>query len=63
MAGSGTEANRNRSGWTGWSSAIHLLFVSGNHENFDLLAEYPQEDWNGGKVQRIHSHVIHLLRG
>ena len=40
-----------------------LLFVSGNHENFDLLAEYPVEDWNGGKVQRIRPHVIHLLRG
>lgn len=24
------------------------LFVSGNHENFDLLAEYPTEDWHGG---------------
>lgn len=40
-----------------------LLFVSGNHENFDLLAEYPVEDWNGGKIQRIRPHVIHLLRG
>ena len=40
-----------------------VLFVSGNHENFDLLAEYPVEDWNGGKVQRIRPHVIHLLRG
>ena len=39
------------------------LFVSGNHENFDLLAEYPTEDWHGGKVQRIRPSVIHLLRG
>ena len=40
-----------------------LLFVSGNHENFDRLAKYPVEEWNGGKIQRIRPHVIHLLRG
>ncbi len=39
------------------------LFVSGNHENFDLLRKYPIEEWNGGKVQRIRPHVIHLMRG
>lgn len=39
-----------------------VLFVSGKHENFDLLAEYPVEDWNGGKVQRIRPHMNHLLR-
>ena len=40
-----------------------LLFVSGNHENFDLLKKFPVEDWHGGKIQRIRPHVIHLLRG
>ena len=39
------------------------LFVSGNHENFDRLAEYPIEEWHGGKIQRIRPHVLHLLRG
>lgn len=39
------------------------LFVSGNHENFDLLGKYPVEEWNGGKIQRIRPHVIHLMRG
>ena len=39
------------------------LFVSGNHENFDLLRKYPTEEWNGGKIQRIRPHVIHLMRG
>lgn len=39
------------------------LFVSGNHENFDLLEQYPVEEWNGGKIQRIRPHVIHLMRG
>lgn len=39
------------------------LFVSGNHENFDLLRQYPVETWQGGKIQRIRPHVIHLMRG
>lgn len=39
------------------------LFVSGNHENYDLLGRYPVEMWNGGKVQRIRPHVVHLMRG
>lgn len=40
-----------------------VLFVSGNHENFDALVSYPVEEWNGGKVQFIRSNVIHLMRG
>ena len=40
-----------------------VLFVSGNHENFDLLKKLPVEEWHGGKVQFIRPHVIHLLRG
>ena len=39
------------------------LFVDGNHENFDLLAQYPVSDWNGGKVQFITPTIIHLMRG
>lgn len=39
------------------------LFVSGNHENYDLLSSYPIEKWKGGKVQFIRSSVIHLMRG
>ena len=39
------------------------LFVSGNHENYDLLAKYPVEEWSGGQVQRICPTVIHLMRG
>lgn len=40
-----------------------VLFVSGNHENFELLAQYPVTEWNGGKVQFIRPNVIHLMRG
>ena len=39
------------------------LFVSGNHENFDRLMDYPVEEWHGGKIQRIRPSVIHLMRG
>ena len=39
------------------------LFVDGNHEQFENLSQYPVEEWMGGKVHRIKSSVIHLMRG
>lgn len=39
------------------------LFVSGNHENFDMLKMFPVEKWNGGDVQFIRKNIIHLTRG
>lgn len=39
------------------------LFIDGNHENFDALAQYKVEEWNGGKVQFITPSIIHLMRG
>ena len=40
-----------------------LAFVCGNHENYDALARYPVAEWHGGKVHRVRSHVLHLMRG
>lgn len=40
-----------------------VLFVDGNHENFDILNAYPVEEWNGGKIHRIRNDIIHLMRG
>lgn len=40
-----------------------VLFVDGNHENFDLLYSYPVNEWNGGKVHIIKPDIIHLMRG
>lgn len=40
-----------------------VLFVDGNHENFDILDKLPYEWWHGGKVQRIRPSVIRLMRG
>lgn len=40
-----------------------VAFLDGVHENYDLLADYPVEPWNGGHAQIIDGHLIHLLRG
>lgn len=41
-----------------------LLWVQGNHENYDMIAEYPVETWHGGKVRHIvRDKVILLERG
>lgn len=39
------------------------LFVSGNHENYDILDGLPVKAWHGGKVNFIRPSVIHLMRG
>lgn len=39
------------------------LWIDGNHENFDMLKQYPVEEWRGGKIQRITEHIFHLCRG
>ncbi len=51
--------------WLRWLSEkpFTLLWVDGNHENFDLLREIPPEDWHGGKVQRIGGNILRLMRG
>lgn len=40
-----------------------VLFIDGNHEDFDKLKTYPISDWHGGGVQFIRKNVIHLMRG
>ncbi len=40
-----------------------LLFVDGNHENFDWLKEFPIIEKFGGKVQRCGENIYHLMRG
>ena len=39
------------------------LFITGNHEKYDMLKQYPKEEWHGGIIQRIRPSVIHLTRG
>ncbi len=51
--------------WLDWLEERNytLLFIDGNHENFDRLNGYPVKEWHGGKVHEIRPHVLHLMRG
>lgn len=53
--------------WLDWLSkkSFTLLFVDGNHENFDRLYgdEFPTVEFHGGKAHRIRDNVFHLMRG
>lgn len=40
-----------------------ILFIDGNHENFDRLYQYPLEPGFGGTVRRIRDNLFHLQRG
>ena len=57
--------SKNEKYWLDWfeSRNYTLLFVDGNHENFDRLNGYPVKEWHGGKVHEIRPHVLHLMRG
>lgn len=41
----------------------NVCFIDGTHENFDLLYQYPETIWNGGRVRRISGHCFYLCRG
>lgn len=40
-----------------------ILFIDGNHENFDLLNSYKVQQWKGGNVHKIADNIYHLMRG
>lgn len=40
-----------------------VLFLEGTHDNLELLAQYPEADWNGGKVREISGRLRQLCRG
>lgn len=49
-----------------WLSRLpfNILWVQGNHENYNMIAEFPIEEWNGGKVRHIvRDKIILLERG
>ena len=39
------------------------LFVSGNHDNYDILDGLEVSEWHGGLVNHIRPSIIHLMRG
>lgn len=53
--------------WLNWlqKKPFTLLFVDGNHENFDRLYsdEFPTVDFHGGKAHKIRKNIYHLMRG
>lgn len=57
--------SRNEKHWLNWfeSRSYTILFVDGNHENFDRLNNYPEKKWKGGRIHELRPHVLHLMRG
>ena len=51
--------------WQDWLTAKNFttLWIDGNHENFDILREFPLQDKFGGKVREIAPDIFHLGRG
>ena len=45
------------------SRKYNVLFLEGTHENFNLLSEYPQEEYCGGRVRNLGGNLKMLMRG
>lgn len=43
--------------------STNILFIDGNHEDFNKLKDFPLEKWNGGWINRISEHIRFLKRG
>ena len=56
---------KNEKYWLNWleNKPFTTVFIDGNHDNFERLAQYPIKEWNGGKVHEIRPSVLHLMRG
>lgn len=42
---------------------LTVLFIDGNHENFELLNMFPIVDFKGAKCHQLSKNVFHILRG
>ena len=51
--------------YTEWFSSLdkNIAFIDGNHENYEYIASFPEEEWCGGKVRRISPTIVYLERG
>lgn len=52
--------------WLDWleDKPFTILFVDGNHENFDrLYSDFKMVNYHGGKAHKIRSNIYHLMRG
>lgn len=51
--------------WQDWltEKSFTTLWIDGNHENFDILREFPLTERFGGAVREIAPDIFHLDRG
>ena len=42
---------------------ITIIFIDGNHENFDLLKTYPIVTFHNAKAHKVYDNIYHILRG
>lgn len=40
-----------------------IIFIDGNHENFDMLNMCPLIEYHGALMHQIDKHIFHVLRG
>ena len=40
-----------------------IIFVDGNHENFEMLNNMPLVEYKGALMHQIDKHIFHVLRG
>ena len=40
-----------------------IIFIDGNHENFEMLNNMPLVEFKGALMHRIDEHIFHVLRG
>ena len=59
---SGDKAEQKKLKWL-QKRRYRLLFIDGCHENFDLLKEYPEVDYMGGRARHIGGNLYYIERG
>lgn len=42
---------------------LTILFIDGNHENFELLNQYPVVTYKGAKCHKLYDDIYHIIRG
>ena len=40
-----------------------ILFIDGNHENFEMLNSFPLVEFHNALMHQIDKHIFHILRG
>ncbi len=51
--------------WRKWlnNKNFTTLFIDGNHENFDMLKDFSEIEFLGGRAHKISDKIYHLMRG